>query len=62
MKERKIEFPVIDSTKLMQDASFLFRRLIMWHTDDKVMRQAMSLFWHYLVFNVDFILQGKKKE
>ena len=53
---------MIDSTKLMQDASFLFRRLIMWHTDDKVMRQAMSLFWHYLVFNVDFILQGKKKE
>ena len=62
MKERNIEFPKIDQKKLMEDASFLFRRLIMRQTDDTVMKQAMSIFWHYLIFNVDFILQGKQKE
>ena len=40
----------------------MFRRLIMRQTDDTVMKQAMSIFWHYLIFNVDFILQGKQKE
>ena len=62
MHERKQIHTNIDPKKQMEDASFIFRRFVTKNKQDKIMCHAMSLFWQYLIINVDFVLQCKEKE
>ena len=62
MDEREEKYPKVDLMKNMNDACFLFRRVIMLNEKDKVMSSALSLFFLYMSLTVDFSLEAQQKK